>query len=349
MVINLGGFAMQLNHIKDHQLLTNTKDLVKKERKLLTDILHHLREIERRRLYCDLGYQSLFEYAVKELHYSEGQAGRRIQAMRLIKEIPQVEKSIASGELSLSNVSQAQSLFRARAKETPQKPMSKKEKNLVLNCLKNKSTREGQKELLKLQPKTPDPQSFERERQITEDASEVKFLMNSKLKDRLEEVRSLLGPTAARWGYAELFDAMAELSVEKLSEKKFGKRRVSAEKKDQTEKESDEVAREQQSTPAPELETSCAPRPSKNQRYIPKALQHAVWRRDQGRCSQCGSRRNLQLDHIRPVGFGGESTAENLRLLCFHCNQRQGIKAFGAGKIERKIGVSRYKVPDRTV
>src|SRR5690349_17009947 len=100
---------------------------------------HHLCEIERRNLFCDVGYGSLFDYAVHELKYSEGQASRRINAMRLIKEIPQVEKSIANGELNLTNVAQAQTLFRTIAKEKPEHKMAKTEKIMILNSLKNKS------------------------------------------------------------------------------------------------------------------------------------------------------------------------------------------------------------------
>ncbi|MCB9026576.1 MAG: hypothetical protein H6625_09690 [Bdellovibrionaceae bacterium] len=63
-------------------------------------------------MFLDLGYQSLFEYTVKELKYSEGQAGRRIQAMRLLKEIPEIEKKIESVALSLTSISQAKAFFR---------------------------------------------------------------------------------------------------------------------------------------------------------------------------------------------------------------------------------------------
>jgi hypothetical protein len=77
---------MQLTHLKDHEVLTQTQHAVQKERDSLMTVLHHLREVNWRKLFSDLGYPSLFEYAVKELKYSEGQACRRIQAMRLIDE-----------------------------------------------------------------------------------------------------------------------------------------------------------------------------------------------------------------------------------------------------------------------
>lgn len=45
---------MSLSKLSDAILLTRTKELVEKERETLISILHHLREIERRRLFCDL-------------------------------------------------------------------------------------------------------------------------------------------------------------------------------------------------------------------------------------------------------------------------------------------------------
>ena len=101
-----------LKRLTDTQLLAATQRLVKTERATTTAILHHLREIERRKLYADLGCSSLFEYAVRELGYSNSGAGRRIAAMRLVAEIPEVADKLESGALSLGSVCQAQSYFR---------------------------------------------------------------------------------------------------------------------------------------------------------------------------------------------------------------------------------------------
>ena len=56
---------MNLTTLKDKELFNQIKQSVRDERQVLTQILHQLREVERRRLYSDLGYKSLFEYAVK--------------------------------------------------------------------------------------------------------------------------------------------------------------------------------------------------------------------------------------------------------------------------------------------
>jgi len=62
---------MQLRHLSDEALDQATLGLAKREREILTEVLHHLREIERRRLYSALKYQSLFDYAQRRLGYSE--------------------------------------------------------------------------------------------------------------------------------------------------------------------------------------------------------------------------------------------------------------------------------------
>jgi hypothetical protein len=54
---------------------------------------------------------------------------------------------------------------------------------------------------------------------------------------------------------------------------------------------------------------------------IPVDVRIAVWRRDQGRCVRCGSRENLEYDHIIPVSQGGSNTLRNIELLCEKCNR----------------------------
>ncbi len=57
---------------------------------------------------------------------------------------------------------------------------------------------------------------------------------------------------------------------------------------------------------------------------IPEEVRIAVWRRDQGRCARCGSRENLEYDHIVPVSRGGGNTVRNIELLCQDCNRSKG-------------------------
>jgi hypothetical protein len=59
---------------------------------------------------------------------------------------------------------------------------------------------------------------------------------------------------------------------------------------------------------------------------IPSEVRREVWRRDQGRCTKCGSRENLEYDHIIPVSKGGGNTARNIELLCQNCNRSKSNK-----------------------
>ena len=60
--------------------------------------------------------------------------------------------------------------------------------------------------------------------------------------------------------------------------------------------------------------------------YIPRDIVGFVYMRDGGRCRECGSTKNLQLDHIIPFSKGGSSELENLQLLCKECNLKKGAK-----------------------
>jgi Holliday junction DNA helicase RuvB len=63
------------------------------------------------------------------------------------------------------------------------------------------------------------------------------------------------------------------------------------------------------------------PDASENRDAIPSAIRREVWRRDGGKCVKCGSRKNLEYDHIIPVSKGGSNTARNIELLCEACNR----------------------------
>jgi 5-methylcytosine-specific restriction endonuclease McrA len=288
-----------MNALSDQALIERMRELVKEERRVTTLVLRHLREVERRRLFSDLGYSSLFEYAVKDLSYSESSAQRRISAMRLIKEIPEIESKIESGALSLTVVSQAARHFRHES--TP-----REEKRAVLELLEGRSSREAERELA-VRSSSPLPE--ERVRAVGEHHSELRVVLKDETLEDFEKLKGLLGHSHPEMTTAELLAYMAKETLKRLdpAREPMKKRR------------SKELVSASQVTP----------------QHIPRSLKRRIWRRDRGRCTNCRSAYRLQLDHILPRHRGGVTTETNLRLLCFHCNQRHADCTYGRPRMER--------------
>lgn len=61
-------------------------------------------------------------------------------------------------------------------------------------------------------------------------------------------------------------------------------------------------------------------------RRIPQDVKDKVWNRDGGKCTQCGSKENLEFDHIIPFSKGGANTYRNIELLCEPCNRIKSDK-----------------------
>ena len=97
--------------LSDRELLCQTSTLVHHERHLQGVIIDHLAEIEARRLFLQRGCSSLFDYAVRELGYSDAAAGRRIGAVRLCADQHDARERLRDGSLTLSAAAELQWAF----------------------------------------------------------------------------------------------------------------------------------------------------------------------------------------------------------------------------------------------
>ena len=62
-------------------------------------------------------------------------------------------------------------------------------------------------------------------------------------------------------------------------------------------------------------------------RQIPGKVKLAVFKRDKGECTKCGSKDNLHFDHLLPYSKGGTSLKEdNIQLLCVRHNLEKSAK-----------------------
>ena len=99
------------SELGDQQLLEQTRRLAANQRGIDVHILDHLDEIDRRGLALRRGFSSLFDYAVRELRFTDAAAQRRIQAMRLCRRHGWVRACLQSGELSMTAAGQLETTF----------------------------------------------------------------------------------------------------------------------------------------------------------------------------------------------------------------------------------------------
>ncbi len=97
--------------LSDRHLVQQLKKLTAVEHQLEVVVIDHLRELERRRLYLSQGFSSLFDYATRELGYSEAAAWRRIKAMRLCGEVEGARERMRDGSLTLNSAALLQHTF----------------------------------------------------------------------------------------------------------------------------------------------------------------------------------------------------------------------------------------------
>jgi hypothetical protein len=306
-----------LRALTDKILLDNLRSLVQKEREVTLQVLHHLREVERRSLYAKLAYPSLFEYVVKELKYSEGAAQRRISSMRLLREVPSIEAKVGAGTLSLSALAKAQSFFRQESKNinTPAKKIE------ILSKLENKSLVEVEKELVR---RSSNPLALvpEKIRPVTSTHSELKILVEDVLLKEIEELRGLLAHAKPHASIKDLIAYAVNRTVKELRPK-APIQAIKAKSSSKPDEKANEISR----------------------RYIPAEVKRRVWKRDCGECSfidpgsnrKCCSKHGLEYDHIVSFGVGGNATESNLRLRCRAHNQLAAVVAYGVQKMARHV------------
>ena len=307
---------MNLKHLTDQALLADTKAAAQREREALSRVLHHLREVDRRRLYSSLKYASINEYAIKELKYTEDQAWARVSAMKLLKEIPEIEPKINDGSLSLSNLSLARKAFsqealRSKEESKPAVYRSVEQKIAVLEKIENTTKREAEKILRKETGVVVT--AVESCRELDNGSYEFKIVVSKETRDAISRLKGLLAHSYPALTDGRLIElAVTELAVKNDPLLNTKKPRVSTVPE------------------RPKAERS-------NVRYIPATIRQKVWSRDGGRCTNCSSTHAVQYEHCVPVSFGGQSTLENLKLLCRSCNQRAAIKAYGVGKMSKYL------------
>jgi hypothetical protein len=281
---------MDLRHLIDRVLLQDTKKLTGREREIMSEVLHHLREIERRKLFADLGYSSMFAYCTQELKYSPDQAQRRICASRLLATLPEIEKKLDDGSLNLAILGMANSFFN-------QKNLDMDEKWEVLEQISNKSKRDVEKMLA---PDSLHAPGNEAERKISKTQTKVTLILQDSVVEKLKALQALLSHTK-KHDLPELIDFLA----------------------------SKELAKREKSAATNRVPKSKPQGTAVVGRTIPSAVKKELWSKAKGQCQHplCSSKHFLQIHHVIPYSEGGAHIIENLKLLCHAHHSREHWQA----------------------
>ncbi len=288
---------MNFKKMNDKTLVHNLQLKVKEETKTGLEIIELIEEVFRRRLFSDYQCKSINAFCIKILGYSPAEAVRKVNACRLIQDIPETKKLISTGEINQTIASSFQSYINSENKYRESK-INLTEKKEILDELKGKSCSEVERILIE-KSQAPQKPAHEVKKKIKNNRVAVSFSIDE------DE-------------YQKLVEKMQEFNVSTIEELFIKMRKALDVKK--------------------EIRKYSKKKPDNiKSRNIPATVKRKVFARDNNKCVICGSKRNLELDHITPISAGGLTIESNLRITCRSCNYRNAVIFYGQAKMDKYI------------
>lgn len=337
---------MSLKKMNRTELDLYLKDLAKKERELLHSTLETIREIDSRRMYLEMGYSSLFDYLTQAVGYSNASAQRRIDAARLLAEIPQLGAKLQSGELKLNQISMVQKAARDVAKSRHQKVTSEV-KIALLDAISRQTVQQTQKEIASFFDIPVE--TFTRQTVQADESVRVEITLSKESFEKLQRAQALISGAVPDKDVARFIEYVSEKIIQK---KTSVKNVTSKQKMKSSAKERPRIVNSKQNclslsgqkgqNQKEQMETATNQKSSEKRRtFLSNAFSLPMWKRQahsKQTCCQfkdpitgkvCGSNRFLQVDHKRPRWANGTNEPENLQILCVGHNALKYRKESG--------------------
>jgi 5-methylcytosine-specific restriction endonuclease McrA len=350
------GESWDLQHVSDDELLRGMVGLVSNERRALASMLAHLVEVEARRLHLKIGCSSMFDYCLRRLALSEGEAFRRVTAAGMARRFPIVFELVAKGDLHLTALCMLRDFVSAENHRELFELTSHRTKREVEELLAKRAPRADVSSLLRRLPAprqsstqtwpvtggaasavgnpaalssepAPSPPTLAPENRVPaavtplrEDRYRLQLNTSQALKEKLELARDLTSHSNPGGDLAVVVERALDLLIDRMQRQRFAQ------------------------TKSARPNTESPP----GSRHIPNSTRRAVVARDGLRCTyvapdgqRCESRRFLQLHHEHAWARGGGSDASNIRVLCTAHNQLLAEEEFGKGRVALAIAVNR--------
>src|SRR5262245_6202487 len=104
-----------ISNLSNEMLITILDQRIDCESQNEAEIIDYLREVMVRRLFIQLGADSMFDFLTRARYkYSRGVAMRKLDAARVMQHFPQVKAWIRTGEVNLSHLAMFQTAVRQK-------------------------------------------------------------------------------------------------------------------------------------------------------------------------------------------------------------------------------------------
>ncbi len=365
----------ELGDLSNDELIARLRAHVGRGNEWLVGLLSYLAEVDARRLHAEHACSSMWDFCVRRLGMSEGEANRRIAAARVLRQFPLARGYLERGAIHLCAVyemhkhltedNHEELLREASGKSTKavaEMIAARFPKPDVFPCIEPVSP---QLELAvattemapsgtptSLAPPPTPPVVRPRVEPLSATRYRVELTVSAETKAKLERIKDLMCHRNPPGDLEKIFDASIELLLVKLEKERLGKTsRPKATKDLPTEEQQDPALDAQRdghprgaSNPAPAEETNEAPQPMR--RKISRPVRREVFARDGAQCTyvdaegnRCAARGYLELDHVHAKALGGSDEATNLRVRCRAHNHWHAEQVFGRKYIEERIHV----------
>jgi hypothetical protein len=344
-------------------LATRLSDLLRREHGAMAEFLLALADFDRRKAWEELGYTSLFTFLRRHLELSKGAASYRAAAAALIQRVPGVVAPLRDGRICLSTMFELAKVvtpenhvevlprFFRRSRDEAQElvaellPKERPPTRTIIVPVRSAAASTPPRVPAEAAPAAPAPleptavtgrpadlldakaptppvnaptvrfsgrPTFE---PLTADLFRMYVTVPKRFKEKLEAAREALSHSHPGASQVEILEAGLDLLLERAA------KRNGLVKKPRNEQRPSEASK---------------------RGYVPAEVKRAVHARDGGCCAWrlddggvCGSTHRLQYDHVRPKALGGESTLDNVRLLCQAHNLLAARRVFGEACMER--------------
>lgn len=300
----------------NRELGEKLENRIHQERRMTNEVLHLIVMALDRRAYLEFGYPSMFEWLVKGFGYSHSAAFRRIEAAKLIRSVPTVTAKLEAGEVNLSTVSKVQTVIRALERIVG-RPVSSEEKSAAIAKIEGQSYRETEQTLLGLYPEGAE--SLKQERHSVVDANTIRHSMNlsNETAANIKRAKEVLSHKFPQATDAQIFDYALSFMLDRV-----------------------DPLRKKPKDPSTQLAAESASK--RVTKKISAPVRRSIIQSAQGSCTYkdphtgrtCGSRHQIQIDHIIPKAMGGSDEPENLRVRCREHNLFEAERVFGRNKME---------------